>query len=284
MKWRSWLFVPGDRPDQMAKAEGAGADVLILDLEDAVAPLRKPEARLHVAQFLGKVPRTVRIFVRTNPIEQTSADADLAAMAAAMPDGFVLPKASGAASILEFERRTNALGLPARPILPIATETALSIFRLAEYPSVAARLAGLTWGAEDLPAAIGAMGARLPDGSFTAPFEMVRALSLFAAHAAGVPAIDTVYPAFRDLAGLAQYAKRGMHDGFSGMLAIHPAQVPIINDAFTPTAAAVDHARRVVAAFKAEAGAGVIALDGAMLDAPHLKQAERILAQAEAAS
>jgi len=269
----------------MVKGEASGADVLILDLEDAVAPQRKHEARLEVARYLRRAARPVRAFVRVNPIEQRAADADLAAVADAMPDGFVLPKASGAASILEFERRANALGLPPRPLLPIATETPVAIFRLSEYANladVAGRLVGLTWGAEDLPAAIGALGARLPDGGFTPPFEMVRALSLFAAHAAGVPAIDTVYPGFRDLAGLEQYANRGMYDGFSGMLAIHPAQVPIINAAFTPSAAAVDHAKRVVAAFKSHAGAGVVALDGVMLDAPHLKQAERILAQAEA--
>jgi citrate lyase subunit beta/citryl-CoA lyase len=283
VRLRSLLFVPGDRPDQMQKALGAGADALILDLEDSVALQAKVQARAHVAAFLTRDPRSVALFVRINPLTSGLTDQDLAAIADARPDGLMLPKAEGAASIVELGQRMMARGMPAARILPIASETPAAIFRLAEYPGVADRLAGLTWGAEDLPAAIGATSARQPDGAFTAPYEMVRALTLFAAHAAQVPAIETVYPAFRDHEGLSQFAGRAARDGFTGMMAIHPSQVTIINAAFTPSAELVAHARRVVAEFHKHPDAGVVSIDGAMFDAPHLKQAQRILAQAEAA-
>ncbi|MGA2708679.1 MAG: HpcH/HpaI aldolase/citrate lyase family protein [Steroidobacteraceae bacterium] len=280
MKLRSLLFVPGDRPDQMEKARSANADALILDLEDAVAPAHKAQARDHVAKFLGSAARPAQVFVRINPLSLSLADQDLAALTGSAPDGFVLPKAEGAASILDLERRLGALGLPFRPFLPIATETPLAVFKLAEYAPLAERLCGLTWGAEDLPAAIGASQARLSDGNFTAPYEIARALALFAAHAAGVPAIETVYPAFRDNDGLTRYAARAARDGFTGMLAIHPSQVGVINAAFTPTPEAIARAQRIVEAFAQNPDRGVIDLDGAMLDAPHLKQARRLLARA----
>jgi citrate lyase subunit beta/citryl-CoA lyase len=281
MRLRSLLFVPGDRPDQMDKALGTGADALILDLEDAVAGQRKAEARLHVAAFLSRRPRPVPLLVRINPLREAFADLDLDAIAEAGADGLVLPKAEGDASVRELERRLGARNAPLPGILPIATETAAAVFRLSEYDRVAARLIGLTWGAEDLSAAIGAASTRLANGRFTPPFETVRALALFAAHAAGVPAIETVYPAFRDLDGLADYSARGARDGFTGMLAIHPSQIPIINAAFTPSAEAIAKARRIVDAFRSTPGAGVLNLDGVMLDAPHLKHAERVLANAE---
>jgi len=285
MRLRSLLFVPGDRPDQMDKALGAGADALILDLEDSVAPQAKAAAREHVAAFLERRPRVGHVCVRINPLGGTEAARDLAALAGQSVDAWVLPKAEGADSIELFDTRllagaSSAGVLPPAPILPIVTETAAAMFRLGEYAAVATRLLGLTWGAEDLSAALGAASARLADGSFTPPYEVARALTLFAAHAAAVPAIDTVYPAFRDDAGLAAYAARGARDGFTGMLAIHPRQVPIVNAAFTPTPEAVAHARRIVAAFRDQPGAGVLGLDGKMIDAPHLKQAERLLARA----
>lgn len=282
MRLRSLLFVPGDRPDQMQKALMSRADVLILDLEDSVAPPAKEAARAHVAAFLRTDPRPLPVFVRVNSLASGLAERDIAAVAAARPDGWVLPKAEGAASVIDLARQLGATGVRVPRILPIATETPAAVFRLGEYATVADRLAGVTWGAEDLPAAIGAATSREPDGRFTTPYEMVRALVLFAAHAAGVPAIETVYPAFRDLAGLTRYATVAARDGFNGMMAIHPAQVQIINEAFTPSAAAVERARRVVAAFADNPGAGVLSLDGAMIDAPHLKQAQRILAQAGA--
>ena len=166
------------------------------------------------------------------------------------------------------------------PILPIATETPAALFELGSYREVADRLLGLTWGAEDLPAAMGATGAREADGRYTAPIETARSLALLAAHAAGVPAIETVYPDFRDLDGLAAYAARGARDGFTGMMAIHPDQVAVINRAFTPGAAEIAAARAIVEAFAAEPRAGVLAIDGKMVDAPHLAQARRLLERA----
>jgi len=280
VKLRSLLFVPGDRPDQMDKALAAAADALILDLEDAVSAAHKAEARRHVAAFLARPGRSLPIFVRLNPRTSGLLEEDVAGLTQAPPDGFVLPKAEGAASVRDLGDSLARLGLPRRPILPIATETPLAVFRLGEYATVADRLCGLTWGAEDLPAAIGASQARLEDGSFTPPYEIARALTLFGAHAAGVSALETVYPAFRDDEGLQRYASRAARDGFTGMLAIHPRQVPVINAAFTPAPAAVAEARRVVAAFSANPGRGVLDIDGKMVDAPHLRQARQILARA----
>jgi citrate lyase subunit beta/citryl-CoA lyase len=276
MRLRSLLFVPGDRPDRMQKALASGTDALILDLEDSVAPEKKSEARKFVTEFLSR-PRTVPLFVRINPLGAI-ADEDLVATAPHKPDGFVLPKAEGGASIAELDRRLAALGDRHARILPIATETPAAIFALGSYGKVTPRLCGLTWGAEDLPAAIGAAGARESDGRYTPPYETVRALLLFAAHAAEVPAIETIFPALKDEEGLKGYASRGRRDGFSGMLAIHPAQVPVINAAFAPSQDEIAWARRVVEAFAANPGSGALQIDGRMLDAPHLKLARRILA------
>jgi citrate lyase subunit beta/citryl-CoA lyase len=271
---RSLLFVPGDRPDRMEKALGSGADALILDLEDAVAPDAKLAAREAIAAFLRR-ERALPLYVRINPLDGGLASADLAAILPARPDGIVLPKAEGGASVEALARFDVAV-----PILPIATETAAAVFTLGSYAGVAERLAGLTWGAEDLPAAIGAAASREADGSYTPPYQLARSLTLFGAHAAGVPAIETVYPDFRDLDGLAAYAARGRRDGFTGMMAIHPAQVPVINAAFTPSDEEIAHARRVVALFAANPGAGALSLDGKMIDAPHLKAARALLARA----
>ena len=279
MRLRSLLFVPGDRPDRMEKALASGADALILDLEDAVTPAARPQARAEVAAFLKRTARGVKLLVRVNPLDSGDTLADLDAVAAAHPDGIVFPKAEGAASVEEMARRMTARGL-ACPILPIATETPQAIFQLGSYGVVADRLCGLTWGAEDLPAAIGAATSREADGRYTPPYEMARSLTLFGAHAAGVAAIETVFPAFRDIDGLAAYAARAARDGFTGMMAIHPAQVPVINAVFTPSAEAVAHARAVVEAFAAHPQAGALQLDGKMIDAPHLKQARHVLAQA----
>ncbi|WP_404714372.1 HpcH/HpaI aldolase/citrate lyase family protein [Sphingomonas sp. MMS24-J13] len=271
MKLRSLLFVPGDRPDRMKKALRSGADALILDLEDAVAPSRKAEARDAIAGFLADTDRVIPLLVRINPLNGGLAEADLEAILPARPNGIMLPKAEGAASIRALAHRTDI------PILPIATETPAAIFALGSYAEVKDHLVGLTWGAEDLPAAIGATAAREADGRYTAPIEMARSLALFAAHAAGVPAIETVYPAFRDLEGLGAYAARGRRDGFSGMMAIHPEQVAVINAAFTPSEAEIVRARAIVDAFAVEPGAGVLVVEGQMVDAPHLAQAKRLL-------
>jgi citrate lyase subunit beta/citryl-CoA lyase len=279
---RSLLFVPGDRPDRMQKAAAAGADALILDLEDAVAPARKAAAREAVADFLQHGACAQPVFVRVNPQGTAAHALDLDAITALRPDGIVLPKAEGAAAVLKVVREFEAAGVEAPGILPIATETALAVFRLGEYADVARHLLGITWGAEDLGAAVGATASRTPDGRWTAPFETVRSLTLFAAHAAGAAAIDTLYAAHQDLDGLALQAATAARDGFTGMLAIHPKQVPLINAAFTPGAAAVERARRIVAAFAVDPAAGVLSLDGNMIDAPHLKQAEALLARVAA--
>jgi citrate lyase subunit beta/citryl-CoA lyase len=275
MKLRSLLFVPGDRPDRMEKALTSSADALILDLEDAVAPARKAEAREMVAEFLVTQDRAISIIVRINPLASGLAETDLAAILPAGPDAIMLPKAEGAASIRAITGYTDL------PILPIATETPAAIFALGSYAEVSRHLLALTWGAEDLPAAIGATAAREADGRYTPPLETARSLALFAAHAAAVPAIETVYPAFRDSAGLAAYAARGRRDGFSGMMAIHPDQVPIINTAFTPSPEELARAQAIVDAFAANPQAGVLSVDGRMVDAPHLAHAMRIVAQGQ---
>lgn len=274
---RSLLFVPADRPDRFAKAAASGADALILDLEDSVAPERKADGRVAIAEWLAE-PRAIPAFVRVNPLDSGLAQADLTAIVAARPDGLVLPKAEGAASV----RALLALiGADAPPILPIATETPAAIFQLGSYGEVRDHLAGLTWGAEDLPAAIGAATSREEDGRYTPPYELVRSLTLFAAHAAGAPAIDTVFPRIDAPDDLPAYVARARRDGFTGMMAIHPAQVAIINAGFSPSNAEVAHARAVIDAFAAHPGAGALKLDGKMIDRPHLVQARRIVALAE---
>lgn len=273
---RSLLFVPGDRPDRMEKALHAGADALILDLEDAVAPSAKAVAREATTKFLRAAPRHVKLLVRINPLDSAFLADDIAAVLESCPDGLVLPKATGAESVEALARRVEGI-----PILPITTETPAAIFQLGTYAAVGRQLLGLTWGAEDLPAAIGALGARDDDGRYTPPYELARSLTLFAGHAAEVAVIETVYPDFRDLDGLARYARRARRDGFTGMLAIHPAQISIINAAFTPTQNDLSDAQRIVDAFSANPNVGALQLDGRMIDTPHLKQARRILALRE---
>jgi len=279
MRLRSLLFVPGDRPDRMEKAMNSGADALILDLEDSVTLPQKDVARRAVADFLTHDP-AIALFVRINPVDSAFLDEDLAAVVGARPYGLVLPKAEGAATLDTLEKALVRHGATADlKILPITTETPAAIFQLGSYVGCSKRLCGLTWGAEDLPAAIGATSSREADGRYTAPYETVRALTLFAAHAAGVPAIETVVPDFRNLDRVGDYAARGRRDGFSGMMAIHPAQVPAINAAFSPTPAEIAAARAIVEAFAASPAAGALQIEGRMIDAPHLRAAERLLAQ-----
>lgn len=283
---RSLLFVPADSERKLAKGLESGADALVLDLEDAVAEANKPEARRIAAAFLKTQaqPRTPQLWVRVNPLATPLADGDLAAIVPAAPDGLLLPKPDSAADLKELDRRLTALeaehGLTPGGIkvLPIATETPASVFNLGTYAGASPRLAALTWGAEDLPAAIGATVSRWEDGSYTDLCRIVRSLCIAGAAAADVPSIETVYPAFKDEEGLRRYAARGRSEGFSGMMAIHPAQVPIINAVFTPSADEIAHAQRVVALFAANPHAGTLALDGKMLDMPHLKLAHRVLA------
>jgi len=276
---RSLLFVPGDYEKKLARALESGADALILDLEDSVAASAKATAREAIAGFLARPTRPVPLFVRINPLDGGLADDDLAAVVHAAPDGFMLPKAEGGKSVIDLLNRLSRLGNDTALIFPLATETPAAIFHIGSFGGVSPRLCALSWGAEDLPAAIGAATAREADGSYTAPYELARSLTLFGAHAAGVEAIETVFPDIKNMDGLAAYAARGRRDGFTGMMAIHPAQIPVINDAFTPSEAELAHAHKIVDAFAAAPDAGVLQIDGKMVDFPHLKQARRILSQ-----
>lgn len=287
---RSYLFVPADSERKLAKADEAGADALILDLEDSVAPSRREVARGLAAEFLaGRRGRAER-WVRINGLASGAAGADLPPVVTEGLDGIVVPKAGGAEDVVRLDRWLGSLEAAAGMtpgsvrILPIATETPAAVFRLGEYADAGPRLAGLSWGAEDLSAAIGAMSAKDAHGRWLPTFQTVRSLCVLAAAAAGVPAIDTVYTDFRDMDGLRACAGAARRDGFLGMLAIHPAQVPVINEAFTPTEAEVADARRIVEAFEAQPDAGVLNLDGRMVDRPHLLQARRVLSLARAAA
>lgn len=272
---RSILFVPGDRPERFVKAMTSAADALILDLEDSVSLANKGKAHEAVSEFLShKHPKPV--LVRVNPLSSDMIEDDLAAALSKLPDGIMLPKAEGEKDI---ESLLSLMGERRVPILPIASETPNGLFELGSYRNVSKYLCGLTWGAEDLPAAIGASTSREADGSYTSPFEWVRSNVLFAAHAANVPAIETVYPNIKDEAGLAAYAARGRRDGYTAMMAIHPAQCEIINSAFTPTEDELAWAQKIIDAFDANPSAGVLQIDGKMIDAPHLKQAKNIIEQ-----
>jgi citrate lyase subunit beta/citryl-CoA lyase len=285
---RSLLFIPGDSEKKLAKVGGCGADAVILDLEDSVAPAHKAAARDKVADFLRDFDRSAKdapqLWVRINPLGSGLAESDLAAVVPARPDGVMQPKPDGpedvakVSSLLDHMELAHGVTPGSIGIIPVATETAIAPFRLGEYAGAGlTRLRGLTWGAEDLAAALGATGNRGGDGEFLYTFRLVRSLTLMAAHAAGVPAIETLHADFKDDAGLLASSRQARAEGFSGRLAIHPAQVATINHGFTPSAEEVAFARRVVAAFDAEPGAGVVGLDGKMLDMPHLKAAKRTL-------
>jgi citrate lyase subunit beta/citryl-CoA lyase len=277
---RSYLFVPGDSERKLKKSADVGADALILDLEDSITPEARPDARVLCQEFLAGRRKA---WVRINPLGSDDARADLEAIVPAAPTGVVLPKAEGAkdvkalATLLDQLEQQHGIEAGSIAILPICTETPGAIFALGEYAGATNRLAAMTWGAEDLSAAIGAAASRNEQGAWLPPYETARSLLLFAAHAAEVPAVDTVYTDFRDEEGLATYAAVARRDGFSGMLAIHPAQVDVINRAFVPTAAELDRARRIVEMFAENPDAGTLGMDGEMIDRPHLVQAQRIL-------
>lgn len=279
---RSFLFVPGDSEKKLHKAADSGADALIVDLEDSVDADARPRARALAGEFLSN-RGDLQAWVRINPLDTTDAHVDLQAVLPARPSGIVVPKAGRAAEIARFgetlERVEQQHGIEsgATAILPIVTERPAAIFHLHEYAESTPRLAGLTWGAEDLSAAVGAAATRDDAGNWLPPYQLARSLCLFAAAAANVPAVDTVYTDFRDHDGLARYAASARRDGFSGMLAIHPAQVAVINEAFAPTASEVERAQRIVALFAAHPGAGTLGMDGEMLDRPHWLRARRIL-------
>jgi citrate lyase subunit beta/citryl-CoA lyase len=286
---RSFLFIPGDSEKKLGKADAAGADALILDLEDAVTLENKPLARRLIPEFLAARPRAKRtseLWVRINPLDTELALTDLAAVVAAAPDGLMLPKANGPEDVLKLSHYLDALeaqsgvAVGSVKILPVATETAIAPFRLGDYAGAKlARLLGITWGAEDLSAAVGASTNLDATGEWAFTYRMARSLSLLAAHAAGVQAIDTLYVDFRDDAGLRAASRASRAEGFTGRIAIHPAQVAGINESYLPSAEEIEHAQRVIAAFEAAPGAGTVGLDGKMIDIPHLKQAKGVIAQ-----
>jgi citrate lyase subunit beta/citryl-CoA lyase len=285
MRLRSLLFVPGDSERKFDKARACGADGLILDLEDAVASSRKADARLLVARFLAdKTPRDWTFWVRVNPFETGLTLDDLAAVVEHGLSGIVLPKANGAHDVSRLAHCLDGLeakaGMAAGQVkvLVVATETPLAMFNLGSYTPPHARLVALTWGAEDLSAAVGATSNKEADGEWTAPYQMARSLCLFASAAADVLPIDTLYTDFRDHEGLAVSCRRSRRDGFVGRVAIHPDQVETINRCYSPSDEDVAHARRVVQAFADKKDAGTIGIDGKMYDIPHLKQAQRVLA------
>ena len=281
---RSFLFVPGDSEKKLAKAYDSGADVVILDLEDSVSADRKAAARGLVAEAATAAPGYVA--VRVNALDTGLVDDDLAAVMGARPAMIVLPKSETGADVahlgakLSVAEAEEGIAEGATKVLAIATETARAMFGLGTYDAAGPRLAAMTWGLEDLSAALGVSRTRDEAGRITAAFTHVRTLCLAGAKAAGVLPIDSVYTDFRDLDGLAAEAREAAADGFLGKLAIHPAQVAVINEAFTPSPEAVAAAKRIVAAFDAAPGAGVVSLDGKMVDRPHLVNAQQLLARA----
>lgn len=284
---RSLLFVPADSDRKLEKAFSAGADVVIVDLEDSVSPANKALARERLAEFIGARPAGgPTVYVRVNDLTTEHVDNDVAAIVAGRPDGIMLPKAQGGSDVqhLSLKLRVAEIenGLPdgGLKIIPIITETGLATLSTASYANCSARLAALTWGAEDLSAAIGARTARDAKGRYTDVFRYARAVTLLAASACDVAAIDTVSVDFRDLDALRAECLEAERDGFFGKLAIHPVQVPVINEVFTPSPDAVAQAEALIAAFAAAGNPGVIGFDGRMFDIPHLKRAQRLLARA----
>ena len=277
---RSYLFVPADSERKMLKATESGADALILDLEDAVLPEARPNARVVVAEFIRDRSDA---WVRINPIDSSDASADLDADLSSQPAGIVLPKPVSGADVVRLSERLDELerrhGIdPGKTrIMALCTETPRALFTLDSYVDATPRLAALSWGAEDLSTAIGARSNRDEAGNWLPVYELARSSCLLAAAAAGVAAVDTVFTDFRDEAGLVGYAVKACRDGFAGMLAIHPAQIGPINAAFSPSKSDIERAQRIVDLFAANPGAGTLGMDGRMIDRPHLLQAERLL-------
>ncbi|HUB85159.1 MAG TPA: CoA ester lyase [Rhizomicrobium sp.] len=285
MTTRSMLFVPGDSEKKLAKVAGGEADALILDIEDSVAPERKAAARHMVGEYLKSQSgaRKQKLWVRINPLDTPDALQDLAAIVAGRPDVLLLPKAAGADDVVLLDRHVKDFeargGAPVGEIkvAVVATETGAAMFGLGTYSKTTPRLQALTWGAEDLSAAVGASSNSDEKGQLTSLYVIARALCLAAAAAADVEAVDTVYTNIGDPEGLRRVCNEARRDGFRGKMAIHPDQVAIINEAFSPSAAEVAHAQKIVDLFAANPGAGTLKLDGRMLDIPHLKQARRVL-------
>lgn len=281
---RSWLFAPGDSERKMEKAAAGIADIVLLDLEDAVAEDVKPKSRAMISAFLAAQPeeRRKRLWVRVNPLDGPHTLADLAAVIPAQPGGIMLPKANGRADVELLDHYLSALEVSAgidqgsTKIIVLVTETAEAMFTTGTYQG-APRVVAMTWGAEDLAAAVGASENRNPDGSYGFTYELARSLCLLGAAAAGVAPIDTIHGDFRDLAGLRKRAEKVRRDGYRGMLAIHPDQVDVINAAFTPTEEELTAAQEIVDLFAANPGVGAIGHQGSMLDRPHLARAQALL-------
>ncbi len=285
MRLRSLLFVPGDSERKFAKARECGADALILDLEDSVAPPQKAAARGIVSRLVeDKAPRDWAFFVRINALDTGLTLDDLCAVVKPGLDALLIPKANGAADIEQIGHYLDALEAKAGmapgtvKLAIVATETAKAMFALGSYAPAHPRLVGLTWGAEDLSAALGATDNKEPDGAWTFPYKVARAQCLFAASAAEVAPLDTLYVDFRDPEGLERDCRRSRRDGFTGRIAIHPDQIAAINRCYAPSDAEIAHARRIVEAFAANPGAGTLGIDGKMVDIPHLKAAQKTLA------
>ena len=285
MKMRSLLFVPGDSEKKFLKARACGADALILDLEDSVAPSKKAEARKAVSNLLDlSDSRDWSFFVRVNPFDTDLTLDDMAAVVKPGLDGLLIPKVNGAQDVARMSHYLDAFEVKAGitvgsiKILVVATETPKAMFNLGSYSPADPRVVGLTWGAEDLSAAVGATGAREADGSWTEPYRFVRTQCLFAAAAAEIAPIETLYADFRDTAGLEKSCRVARRDGFTGRIAIHPDQVMTINACFSPSDAEIAEARAIVQAFEANPEAGTIGIGGKMYDIPHLKAARKTLA------
>jgi len=289
---RSLLFVPADSARKLDKAMSSGADALIVDLEDSIALDGKASARESAAAFLKAATMSATrpfLMVRVNGLQTGLTDADLDAIAPAKPDAIMLPKAEGGAAIVHADAKLavreaqNDLPDGHIKILPIATETAAALFVVGSFAGASPRLIGMTWGAEDLSAELGARANRDAQGRFLDPYRLARSLCLAGAAAAGVAAIDTVFVDFRNDAGFRRECEEACRDGFVGKMAIHPAQVPIINEVFTPSAEAIAHAQSVIEAFAAAPGAGVVGIGGVMYDRPHLVRAKQLLERAPSA-
>jgi citrate lyase subunit beta/citryl-CoA lyase len=286
---RSLLFVPADGGSKLDKALASGADAVILDLEDSITPERKVSARQAALDFLkarhAKKDRP-RLLVRINGLDTGLTDADLDAIVAGRPDGLLFPKAEGGASVTHLDAKLSAreavVGLPegAIKILAQSVESAAGFFLAGTFRDASKRLIGLTWGPEDLSAELGAEANRDADGTLTEPYRLARSMCLYGAAAAKVPAIETVYVDFRNTEGLRRDTELARRDGFAGRLAIHPAQVPVINAVYTPTPEQIEKAKALVAAFAAQPGAGAVGIDGKMYDRPHLVRAQALLARA----
>ena len=271
---RSWLFVPADSEKKIGKAIESDADAVIFDLEDSVAPQQKAAAR-DILKGLGKRSGGPQWWVRINPLRTDEHRHDLEMLGIADVHGIVLPKAEGGADVTELAHRTGNI-----PIHAIVTETPASLFGMLSYRDPKSPLAAMSWGAEDLSAALGASSKYAADGELAFTYKLARTLCLAAAAAAGVQPVDGVFADFRDEDGLRSEAEAAAREGFTGKLAIHPAQVGVINAAFTPPAADIDHARAIVDAFEAQPDAGVLSVSGRMVDRPHLVQARRVLERA----